>query len=226
MTPPATHRRPLVIGLIGGIGSGKSAVAAAFAERGGRVITADTLGHEALRQPTILQEVVRHWGDGVLDASGQVDRKALARIVFADPAALTQLESLSHPWIRRRIEEEIQRAQREDVPLVVLDAALLLEAGWHAVCDRLVFVDASDEVRRERVTRGRGWASQQWQARESAQLPLTEKRGRADHVVDNSSTLEHLGRQIDDLLCRWGITPGPAAAGNGLTRMALEDSRT
>jgi dephospho-CoA kinase len=197
----------LVVGLLGGIGSGKSAAARAFAERGARVINADALGHEALAQPHIRDAVAARWGEGVLDEQRRVDRRRLAAVVFAEDGARRELEALTHPHIRRRAEEEVARARREQAPLVVVDAAVLLEAGWNNVCDKLVYVEAPPEARLARVTGTRGWGRDDWEARERAQLPLTEKYARADHVLDNSSTLEHLGRQVDDLLRRWGLTP-------------------
>jgi len=199
--------RPLVVGLVGGVGSGKSSAAAAFARHGASVINADALGHEALRQPAIRDEVVRLWGAGLLDASGQIDRRRLAAVVFADESARRQLEALTHPWIRRRTEDLIARAHHDGTRLVVVDAALLLEAGWNGVCDRLVYVDAPSEARRQRVVEARGWRAEDWQDRESAQLPLTRKHAHADHVLDNSSTLEQLALQVDDLIRQWGLGP-------------------
>jgi dephospho-CoA kinase len=198
---------PLVVGLVGGIGSGKSAAAAAFARRGAHVIAADELGHEALRQSAVRDEVARLWGKEVLDEHGWIDRRKLAAIVFADPGARRALEALTHPYIRSRLAEEIARAREGGARLIVVDAAVLLEAGWNAACDRLVYVDAPHEARLARVKAKRGWAERDWQGREAAQLPLTEKHARADHVLDNSSTLEHLGRQVDDLLYCWGLLP-------------------
>jgi dephospho-CoA kinase len=207
--------RKRVIGLLGGIGSGKSRAAEAFARAGARVIAGDELAHEALRRPEVREQVVRRWGAQLLDEHGEVNRRELGGIVFADPEELKALEAMTHPWIRRRIEEEVAKAQADPgVPLVVLDAAVMLEAGWHGVCDELVFVDAPDEVRRRRVARGRGWTPEEARARESAQLPLTEKRARADHVLDNSAAPEHLDRQVDRLLRRWGVVP-PAAQRSG-----------
>ncbi|MFO0842238.1 MAG: dephospho-CoA kinase [Gemmataceae bacterium] len=197
----------LVIGLLGGIGSGKSAAAEEFARRGARVINADALGHEALVQPAIRDAIVARWGEGVLDEQRRVDRRRLAAVVFREEGARRELEALTHPFIRRRAEEEVARARRDQIPLVVIDAAVMLEAGWNDVCDRLVFVEASPEARLARVTGGRGWNRADWEARERAQLPLTQKYARADHVLDNSSTLDHLSRQIDDLMRRWGLSP-------------------
>jgi dephospho-CoA kinase len=207
-------RAPLVLGLLGGIGSGKSAVAAEFARRGARIIAADQFGHEALRQPAVRDAIVRRWGEGVLDAEGQIDRRKVAAIVFRDEAERRALEGIVHPYIRRRIEQEVARAREENARLIVLDAAVLLEAGWDNVCDRLVYVEAPRELRQARVTGKRGWTTKDWEDRELAQLTLTEKHARADHVISNSSTLEHLGRQVEELLRHWGLAPAASPEAN------------
>jgi dephospho-CoA kinase len=207
--------KPLIVGVLGGIGAGKSEVAATLAARaGGRVVVADALGHEALRQPEIRNPLVAWFGDSILQ-DGEIDRKRLAAIVFADKGKLGYLESLSHPWIHRRLEEEARRAWEEHCPLLVIDAALLLEAGWRGVCDKLVFIDAPPEVREERVKTTRGWSAEDAQKREAAQLPLTRKRSVADHIIDNSSSHEFLVRQVDDLLDRWGLPREPAPPAGG-----------
>ncbi len=202
----------LIVGLLGGIGSGKSEVARAFADRGALVINADALGHEALQQADIREAIVRRWGVEVLDEQKRIDRRVLAQIVFQQQDARRELEALTHPYIRRRTEEQIAQARAEQRCLVIVDAAVLLEAGWDQVCDRLVFVDATPEIRRQRVMETRGWSEQDWLAREQAQLPLTQKHARADHVLDNSSTIEHLSRQVDDLLHCWGLVPALGSA--------------
>jgi dephospho-CoA kinase len=207
--------KPLVVGVLGGIGAGKSEVAATLAVRsGGRVIVADSLGHEALRVPEIRDALVARYGDSILQ-NGEIDRKRLAAIVFADKSDLAYLESLSHPYIRRRLDEEARLARLERLSLLIIDAALLLEAGWRSVCDRLVFVDAPPEVRLERLRSKRGWSVEDAQRREAAQLPLTRKRSVADHIIDNSSSHDALVRQVDDLLNRWGLAREPASPAGG-----------
>ncbi len=204
----STQNSKPVIGLVGGIGSGKSQVAAAFARRGARIIAGDQLAHAALRDPEIRDRVREHWGGEVLDEHGEVNRRRLAAIVFADAAELKALEAITHPWIRRRIRAEMEEARNDPrVPLIVLDAAVMLEAGWNDVCDCLIYIDAPRAVRLQRVARQRGWTEKEVAAREQAQLPLTEKVRRADHVLDNSASLEHLDRQVDDLLHLWGRGP-------------------
>jgi dephospho-CoA kinase len=205
MTP---RRTPLVVGLLGGIGSGKSAVAAELARQGAMVLDADVLGHEALRQPEVRDAALARW-PAARGPEGEVDRRALAKLVFADPAERRALEGMTHPWIKRRVEEAIRGAT---APLVVLDAAVMLEAGWDGVCDRLVFVDAPREARLARVAARRGWSAEELEGREAAQLTLTEKRSRADHVIDNSSSLDRLGQQVEDLMHRWGLVPAGASS--------------
>jgi dephospho-CoA kinase len=202
---PAKIGKP-VVGLLGGIGSGKSQVAAALARHGARIVAGDQLGQAALRDPDIRAHVVSRWGHEVVDAGGEIDRSRMAAIVFADPAERKALEAITHPWIRRRIRAEVEEARQDPrVTLIVLDAAVMLEAGWNDVCDHLVYVEAPREVRRERVIRQRGWSEKEMEAREQAQLPLTEKAVRADHVLDNSASLEYLNRQVIDLLHLWGL---------------------
>ncbi|HYT94945.1 MAG TPA: dephospho-CoA kinase [Gemmataceae bacterium] len=200
-----------VIGLIGGIGSGKSRVAAEFARRGARIIAGDQLGHEALRQPDVKARVVERWGPDVLDADGEVNRRKVAAIVFADTAQLRGLEAIVFPWIESRIAEEIARAQQDPaVALILLDAAVLLEAGWNKHCDWIVYVHTPRDTRLARLASQRGWTAKEVDARANAQLPLTEKVTRADFVVDNSGPLEATARQVDDLLRQWGVHTEPA----------------
>jgi dephospho-CoA kinase len=194
---------PPVVGIIGGIGSGKSVVAEAFAAHSGHLIAADRLGHEALRQPEILAQIVARWGTQVLDADGEIDRKRLAAIVFADANERHALEAMTHPCIGRRIREEIAKAgARPEIRLIVLDAAVMLEAGWHDVCDHQVFVDAPREVRLQRLQQ-RGWSAQELENREKAQMPLDEKRRHADAVVDNSGAPELVAPQVAALVQQW-----------------------
>jgi len=192
-------RKP-VIGLIGGIGSGKSLVAAEFARRGGRIVSGDKAGHEALTQPTIREQIVRRFGHDVLDASGAVNRKALGRRVFADPAERQALEALVFPYIREKLQAEITAARHDaQVTFVVLDAAIMLEAGWNNACDFLVYIHAPRAVRLARLATHRGWSAKEVAARENAQMTLTDKVNCADWAIDNSGTPEETARQVADL---------------------------
>jgi dephospho-CoA kinase len=188
-----------IIGLIGGVASGKSAVGAALARRGAVVYNADEFGHAVLKEPAVRDELVERWGPGVLGGDGEISRPAVAKIVFARTNDGEQqreyLEQVVHPGIRRRIEAAIQALPEMSVPAVVIDAALLLEAGWAAVCTSIVFVNAPREQRMARA-RTRGWSDEEFLRREAAQLPIEEKRRRASYVLENSGTLAELDAAV------------------------------
>jgi dephospho-CoA kinase len=199
----------LVIGLLGGMGSGKSSVAAEFAKRGARVINADRLGYEALQQPAIRDQLVGRWGRGILDENGDIVRGRVARLVFADETERKALEATVHPYIGRRIREEIEAARAEtSVKLIVLDAAIMLETGWDKFCDRLVYVYAPRAARLRRLAEQRGWSEKEVELRERAQTTLTEKAMRAELAINNSGSPEALSRQVEDLLREIGQLGG------------------
>jgi dephospho-CoA kinase len=130
----------------------------------------------------------------------------LAAIVFSREAERKALEALVFPWIERRLRLQIAQARADPaVPLVVLDAAIMLEAGWHDECDRLIYIDAPRELRLARLCEKRGWKAKEVEEREKAQWSLNDKRDRANDVLDNSGSLESLARQVDQLLRQWGI---------------------
>lgn len=202
---PSKAGKP-IIGLVGGVGSGKSLVAKAFADHGAAIVAGDPLGHEALERPEILERIAARWGERVLDAEGTVDRKKMAAVVFASPVERANLELLVFPWIEKRLREELDKAQADPaVPFVVLDAAVMLEAGWNSACDRVVYVHAPRAARLERVAVQRGWDAAEVAGREAAQLPLSVKASRADAAVDNSGTPENTRRQVDALVKDWGL---------------------
>src|SRR5262249_22079399 len=145
--------------------------------------------------------VVERWGPGVLSDVGEVDRKKVGAIVFADHAERKALEALVFPFIERRLREEIEKKRHDPaVRFVVLDAAIMLEAGWNKVCDRLVYVDSPRAVRLQRLVEQRGWTEKEVERREQAQMPLEEKRRRADVVIDNSGSPVETERQVQELV--------------------------
>jgi len=192
-----------VIGLIGGMGSGKSHIAAELAKRGGRVIAGDQLGHEALRQSDTIERLVGRWGRTILDPAGNIDRARISALVFADEDERRALEAVIHPYIERRLIEQLREAAEDpSCRFIVLDAAVLLEAGWQRYCTMVVFVDAPREERLARLARFRGWSEAELTERERAQLSLADKKARADLVIDNSGSLSDLSRQVDDLVAK------------------------
>jgi len=206
----------LILGLVGGIASGKSVVANVLRDMGAVVLDADRAGHFVLREPELIAELRKRWGDGILDSSGQVSRRAVARIVFAqgNEAERKFLEQLAHPRIEALLKQELEavRNSPEPPPVLVIDAALLFEAGWDKLCDKILFVDASRDIRLERAV-ARGWSAEQFAAREAAQLPPEEKRARSHIVIRNVRTLENI-REVLRLTWRHRLIDQPSAEEN------------
>ncbi len=191
-----------VIGLLGGVASGKSTISRLLAAAGAGVLDADRAGHEALRLPEVEQVARNRWGEAVFGVDGGLDRSQLARIVFAPPPDGPQerrfLEQLTHPEIGRIIRRQAEALAEESCPVAVLDAPLLLEAGWDRLCSTLVFVDVPRDLRLARALR-RGWTSSEFEAREQAQLPVETKRARADLILENAGDMEEARKQVTRL---------------------------
>lgn len=197
----------LVVAVVGGIASGKSFVSSCFQQLGAMVLDADRIGHEVLREPEIVAQAVRRWGGEILGADGQVDRKALAAIVFAPapagPPELLTLEQWTHPRIAARLTTAIERyRQTQETPMVVLDAPVLFKAGWESWCDQIVYVEVPREIRWKRVQQ-RGWTESQFDQRERAQVPLSESRQRATCVIDNGGSPEATWAAVRQLWNQW-----------------------
>lgn len=200
MTSP---RKP-VLGLIGGIGAGKSTASAHLAARGGSVIDCDKLGHVALELPEVKGELRARWGEGVFNPDGTVTRRAVAGVVFGTPAEREWLEGVVFPQIGRLADERIRAADADPaVRFSVLDAAVLLEAGWKDRCDKVLYIDAPRELRLKRLAARSGWVSQELTNREAAQWPAEVKKRHADAVVLNDGTREQLQERIDHVLSDW-----------------------
>jgi dephospho-CoA kinase len=188
-----------VIGLVGGIGSGKSLVGSMLADLGCLVCHSDELARSALADPAVRDELVRWWGREVLDPSGAVDRRAVAGKVFADPAERKRLEALLHP----RIESARRRTFAAAPPgtrALVIDAPLLLEVGLDRECDAVLYIDSPREDRLRRLAETRGWDSAELERRESAQWPLDRKRAAAHHVLVNAGNQPALRSEVQKAL--------------------------
>jgi dephospho-CoA kinase len=197
----------LRIGLTGGLASGKSTVAAFLRELGAFHVDADHIAHELLAPGGGAEaEVIARFGRGIVGNDGAVDRKALAAIVFADPRALDELNTLVHPKVR----EEIARRIAEDesgaspAPVALVDAALLVESGIHRDLDALIVVACPEETQIARAVDRGGLTAAEARARVAAQAPLAAKLAVADHIVDNGASLDATKRQVrtiwDELL--------------------------
>jgi dephospho-CoA kinase len=195
----------MVIGLLGGIGSGKSAVARLFAEAGASVVDADRMAREEIETPEARERVSALFGGAVLSPDGSVDRRALADRAFADRASLQRLNDVVHPPVRRRVREAVrrhraaERSARGAARVLVLDVPLLAESPLRSECDALVFIETADAVRRARLAE-RGWPAGELERRESFQTPVIEKRKMARWVVDNTGSLEATRKEVGRLL--------------------------
>ena len=193
-------RKKPIIGIIGGIASGKSTVAAEFGKLGCAVISADAIAHDLLEQEPIRDELVRQFGGEILHPSGQIDRGRLGQIVFADVEKLCALNKVIHPRVLERTEELIaEYNQCTHVQAIVLDMPLLVEVGWANRCDRadLCECDAAQRARRAKQT---GLLDEQGiKIREKFQISLDKKAELADNTIDNNSDFLTLVRQIQDI---------------------------
>ena len=192
-----------MIGILGGIGSGKSSVVRSISGFKLHIIDADKIGHKLLADADIQTQIRKEFGDAVFSRSNIVDRSQLARRVFgATPEheqALQQLNNILHPAIRRKIETEIE-AVSTNSDAVIIDAALLLEGGWDAPCDWLIFVDTPLHLRQQRVRENRGWSADELARREGTQWSIDLKKDRANFVVDNSGSIETAAAQMSRAL--------------------------
>ena len=201
----APSRPVRVVGIVGGIGSGKSQIAQKLSALGATVIDADSVGHALLDQGPVQELLVRRFGQDILGPSDEeggrlIDRRALGTIVFSDESARKVLEEAMHPRMRTTFERVISRLARQvfpkpgalriPPPVVVLDAAVLYEAGWDDLCDLIVFVDAPRKDRIRRVKTQRNWDPDEMDRRETSQWPLDLKRNQADVILKNGDNIE------------------------------------
>ena len=190
-----------IIGLTGGIACGKSTVSTELRALGAAIIDADALAHE-LSQPhqPIYNAYVERFGSEIVAADGTIDRAAIARRVFADPAVRAEVEAIAHPIIRRAAEERLRAARDENKRAAVLDVPLLFEAGWDALADETWVVALPREEQLARLlARDKAMDAGEARARIAAQMPLAEKCARADVVIDNSGTVEEIREYIGKL---------------------------
>ncbi len=207
----------LVVGLTGGIATGKSTVAAMFAARGAAVVDADRIAH-ALQEPgqPCHRAIVEAFGREILDGAGRIDRRRLGARVFADAAARQRLERIMHPAIRRACEREIRAAEASGSRLCIVDAALILETGQRERFDRIVVVSAPEEVQVERLVRTRGLSPAEARERLASQWTTPAKAALADFVIENGGDLASTEGQV----ARVYAALEAAAAGPAKTRTA------
>lgn len=192
---PVPYHGKLLLGLTGNIACGKSTVLQRLGELGAYTIDADAAIHTILKHGgPAYKPVVAAFGKSILQPDGEIDRRALGKIVFSDPQKLRRLEEIEHPIVRRYIDDLIKDAP---APVVALDAIKLIEAGWADKCDAVWVVTCTRPQQLERLMRTRGYSREEAEMRIDAQSPQQAKVARADTVIDNSGTLTHTHHQTD-----------------------------
>ncbi len=190
----------VVVGLLGGVASGKSTVAREFEKKGAAVLDADRMVHDLLNESPTIREIEQQFGKETVAADGSVDRKVLAAKVFQNPEQRKKLESILHPQVRQRIASELAALRKSRrVQMAILDVPLLMEGGLIESCEKVVFVNSPISNRRERAKKTRGWSEAEHALRESAQGNLEAKKKRADFVLENSGSPEQLEERVGEI---------------------------
>ena len=204
----------LTIGLTGGIGTGKSAVADLLQRLGAAVIDADRLGHQAYTPNSeAWQQVVAAFGSEILTEGNEVDRRKLGSIVFADPAELARLNGIMHPLMARMVEDQKVQLEKDGESVAVVEAAVLFEAGWNTLVDEVWSTDAPIEIVVRRLHDRNGLSEEEARKRINSQMSAEERNRRSDVVVDNSGDLAALERAVENL---WqSRVKGQVDQGNG-----------
>jgi dephospho-CoA kinase len=190
----------LVIGLTGGIGAGKSEAARHMVSLGAALIDADVVGHEAYTpHAEAWQRVVEAFGEGILQPSGEIDRRSLGAIVFADPEQLDRLNGIMHPLMARMVQGRIEALEAEGAKVVVVEAALLFEAGWDSLVQEVWVTDSSEDAVIHRLSQRNGMSEEEARKRLDSQMSRAERLGRADVVIDNSGDVAQMREAISEL---------------------------
>ena len=206
-----------VIGLTGGIGSGKSTVAEMLARKGAKLLSADAVGHEVYEpgRPAY-QEIVDGFGRGIVGPDGKIDRKRLGPIVFSDPEQLRRLNAITHPRMKDLMREKLEAQRARAVPIAVLEAALLFDAGWDDLTDEVWVTVAPPEVAAARTAERSGISVEEALSRIRAQMSNEERTARSQVVIDTDCPLEQTERQVDEEWERLQARLATPSAGRGV----------
>lgn len=189
-----------IIGILGGVGSGKSTVAAEFVKLGCKAIDADKIAHQLLETEAVKSRVITSFGADILDSAGKIDRVKLAKLVFCSNEKLSVLNNILHPLVLGRVEQLISEYNHQpEVVAIVLDMPLLAEVGWEKRCDMLIFVDCKRGLRAKRAGKNGFFNKKQLETRENFQISLDNKIHIADNTIDNNSDFSVLVGQVADI---------------------------
>ena len=191
----AAGKKP-IIGILGGIGSGKSTAAAEFAKLGCKVIDADKIAHELLEEPSVKEKVVGLFSRSILNPEGKIVREKLAEVVFTDADKLSSINEIIHPIVLQRAEKLIKKYNsQKQVKAIILDMPLLVEVGWDKRCNKLIFVNCDQKLRLNRAKK-LGFDKNQVKIRENFQISLDNKANLADNTIENNSDFSVLAKQV------------------------------
>lgn len=189
-----------VIGLTGGVGTGKTTVSQMLQGLGAVLVDADKVGHQCYLPDTpAWKDLIAEWGEGLLQPNREIDRRKLGAIVFGNPAALETLNRIVHPRMRGMIQQELKGLETQGVKVVVFEAAILIEAGWADLSDEVWTTDAPEATVAQRLKNRNGWTEEQTKARINAQMPRAERLSRAQVVVNTDCTLDVLRDRVKAL---------------------------
>ena len=190
----------MVIGLTGSIGTGKSEAARQLEALGASIISADQVGHEAYTPDTeAWEQVVAVFGDEILGDDGEIDRRKLGTIVFSDSGRLDKLNQIMHPRMARMVADQIEDLRTQGVDVVVVEAALLFEAGWDSLVEEVWVTDSPEQMVIERLKKRNGLSEEEARKRISSQMDRSERLERSDYVIDNSGDMAGLESAIKEL---------------------------
>ena len=197
-----THHK-LIIGIVGGIGSGKSTAASQFCKLGCKLVDADAIVHELLDEGKVREEIIAEFGDGVLDKDGRIDRGRLGEIVFAQADRVKVLTAVLHWRVLEQVERLIEAYEKDEkAHAIVLDMPLLVEVDWAKKCEKVVFIECELPKRLERVQKKCGISKKQLKMREKFQISLDKKKSLADNVVDNNSDCSAMAKQVAEIFMK------------------------
>lgn len=192
-------QRVKVIGITGGIASGKSTVAKMLRSLGASVINADNICHQLINTEEIKNKISKKWGNNIQDKDGKINRRTLGKIVFADKGKLLALNKIIHPKVIKRIKSQIAELTVKDkANVIVLDAALLVESNLTNLCDILLYVDAKKHICKKRAQKSRKWPLHETTKREKFQYSMREKREMADITINNNLSKVNTFNQVKD----------------------------
>ncbi|MGM0903410.1 MAG: dephospho-CoA kinase [Bacillota bacterium] len=196
----------LTIGLTGGIASGKSTVSKMLTDLGIPVIDADIEARLAVEQgETAYNDIVRYFGEDILDQDGDINREKLGSIVFHDDEKRKALNSFVHPAVRERMLAKVERAKQNSEKAIVLDIPLLIEGNLQYMADKILLVYVNEETQLQRLMERNQYSKEEALARIKSQMPIGEKVKHADKVIDNNGTIAETKQQLEEILVQWGM---------------------